>query len=115
MLPMIYMPDCINAAVQLMTADASRLEHHIGFNIAAMSFSAGELAAEIRKHLPEFVCEYAPDERQAIADSWPRSLDDSAARKEWGWTPEYDLDRMTADMLVRLGKRRRAGTFGWPT
>jgi nucleoside-diphosphate-sugar epimerase len=105
-LPMVYMPDCVAAAIQLMEADLASLRHHNGFNIAAMSFSAGELAAEIRKHLPGFVCEYRPDERQAIADSWPRSLDDRDARQEWGWKPEYDLARMTADMLACLRQRR---------
>ena len=110
-LPMIYMSDCIAAATQLMDADESRLEHHNAFNLAAMSFSAGELAAEIRKHIPNFQCEFVPDERQQYADSWPRSIDDSAARREWDWKPEYDLARMTADMLERLGKRMAAGTL----
>ena len=105
-LPMIYMPDCIRAAIQLMDADRSALSHHNGFNVAAMAFSTGELAAEIRKHMPGFVCDYVPDERQAIADSWPRSLDDSAARAEWDWSPEYNLERMTADMLATLRERR---------
>ena len=104
-LPMIYMPDCIKAAIQLMEADLSRLKHHNGFNLAAMSFSAGELAAEIKKHIPEFVCEYKPDFRQEIADSWPRTIDDSAAREEWGWEPSYDLAAMTADMLEKLESR----------
>ena len=108
-LPMIYMPDCIQAAMQLMDADPSALTHHNGFNIAAMSFSTGELAAEIRKHIPDFVCEYAPDARQAIADSWPRSLDDSAARTEWRWSPKYDLAGMTTDMLASLRKRQATG------
>ena len=105
-LPMVYMPDCINAAIKLMEADLSSLQHHNGFNIAAMSFSAGQLAAEIEKHLPEFVCEYKPDERQVIADSWPRSIDDHVARQEWGWQPEYNLARMTADMLAKLRQRQ---------
>jgi nucleoside-diphosphate-sugar epimerase len=105
-LPMIYMPDCIDAAIELMDADLSRLVHHNGFNVAAMSFSVGELAAEIKKHIPEFVCEFAPDERQATADSWPRSIDDSAARAEWDWRPKFDLVRTTADMLARLNQRR---------
>lgn len=105
-LPMVYMPDCIKAALTLMDADLGRLQHHNGYNIAAMSFSAGELAAEIRKHIPEFRCEFRPDSRQAIADSWPRSLDDSAARGEWDWSPDYDLERLTADMLQRLTARR---------
>ena len=108
-LPMMYMPDCIKAAIDLMEADLSRLKHHADFNVAAMSFSAGELAAEIRKHIPEFVCEYKPDFRQAIADSWPRSIDDSAAREEWGWEPSYDLAAMTEDMLEKLGRRHAEG------
>lgn len=108
-LPMMYMPDCIKAAIDLMEADLSQLKHHADFNLAAMSFSAGELAAEIKKHIPEFVCEYKPDFRQAIADSWPRSIDDSVARQEWGWQPEYDLAAMTADMLGKLGRRYAAG------
>ncbi len=108
-LPMVYMPDCIDAAIKLMEADLSSLNHHNGFNLAAMSFSAGQLAAEIKKHLPGFVCHYEPDERQAIADSWPRSIDDSVARREWGWQPQYDLARMTADMLDTLRERQQAG------
>ncbi len=110
-LPMVYMPDCIHAAIKLMEADLSSLKHHNGFNIAAMSFSAGQLASEIKKHLPEFVCEYQPDERQAIADSWPRSIDDRVARQEWGWQPEYDLARMTADMLAKLRQRLQTGSL----
>jgi len=77
-----------------------------------MSFSAGELAAAIRKRLPGFVCDYAPDFRQAIADSWPESIDDSAAREEWGWKPAYDLAAMTEDMLKALSARHAAGTLG---
>ena len=109
MLPMMYMPDCIKSAIDLMEADLSTLKHHADFNLAAMSFSAGELAAEIKKHIPEFVCEYEPDSRQAIADSWPRSIDDSAAREEWGWEPSYDLAAMTVDMLEKLGQRHAEG------
>jgi nucleoside-diphosphate-sugar epimerase len=108
-LPMMYMPDCIKGTIDLMEADFSLLEHHADFNLAAMSFSAGELAAEIKKHIPEFVCQYKPDSRQAIADSWPRSIDDSAAREEWGWQPGYDLAAMTVDMLDKLGKRHAEG------
>lgn len=108
-LPMVYMPDCIHAAITLMEADLAKLDHHNGFNIAAMSFSAGELAAEIKKHLPDFVCDYQPDERQAIADSWPRTIDDSCARHEWGWEPKYDLTQMCADMLDKLRQRQQAG------
>jgi nucleoside-diphosphate-sugar epimerase len=108
-LPMMYMPDCIAAAIELMDADLDALSHHNGYNIASMSFSAGELAAEIRKHIPGFVCEYAPDQRQAIADSWPRSIDDHVARKDWNWQPRYDLERMTTDMLDKLRARLGAG------
>jgi nucleoside-diphosphate-sugar epimerase len=110
-LPMMYMPDCIKSAIDLMEADGSLLQHHADFNVAAMSFSAGELAAEIGKHIPGFVCEYEPDSRQAIADSWPRSIDDSAAREEWGWKPSYDLAAMTVDMLEKLGRRHAEGTL----
>ena len=110
-LPMMYMPDCIKSAIDLMEADLSQLKHHSDFNLAAMSFSAGELAAEIRKHIPDFVCEYEPDSRQAIADSWPRSIDDSAAREEWGWEPEYDLAAMTVDMLDKLRRRHAEGNL----
>lgn len=102
-LPMIYMPDCIHAALSLMDADARRLEHHNAFNLAAMSFSAAELAAEIRRHLPAFQCDFEPDERQAIADTWPRSIDDSEARRQWDWQPQYDLEGMVEDMLRVLG------------
>ncbi len=108
-LPMMYMPDCIKATIDLMEADFSRLKHHADFNLAAMSFSAGELAAEIRKHIPEFEITYEPDFRQAIADSWPRSIDDSAARQEWGWQPSYDLPAMVADMLDKLTRRHAEG------
>ena len=108
-LPMMYMPDCIKGTVDLMEAEFDQLQHHADFNLASMSFSAAELAAEIKKHIPEFECEYRPDSRQAIADSWPRSLDDSAARQEWGWEPEYDLAAMTEDMLEKLGKRHAEG------
>lgn len=108
-LPMMYMPDCIRATIALMEADGCALRHPTEYNLAGMSFSAGELAAEIRKHLPDFVCEFAPDHRQAIADSWPRSIDDSAAREDWGWRPQYDLAGMTADMLRILTRRHEEG------
>ncbi len=108
-LPMMYMPDCIRAAIDLMEADLSKLKHHSNYNLAAMSFSAGELAASIRKHIPEFTCEYQPDFRQEIADSWPRSIDDSAAREEWGWKPDYDLSMLVKDMLEKLEGKLLAG------
>ena len=110
-LPMMYMPDCIKATIDLMEADVSKLVHHCDFNLASMSFSAGELADEIRKHIPDFVCEFKPDFRQDIADSWPRSIDDSVARREWGWKPSYDLPTMTGDMLEKLGKRYEEGNL----
>jgi len=97
-----------------MEADYDRLQHHADFNMAAMRFSAGELAAEIKKHIPDFECEYQPDSRQAIADSWPRSLDDSAARREWGWQPKYDLAAMTVEMLGSLRTRHAEGRL-YPT
>jgi len=108
-LPMMYMPDCIRATIQLMEADLSRLKHHNDFNLAAFSFSPAELVAEIRKHIPDLACAYDPDFRQQIADSWPRSIDDSAAREEWGWKPQYDLSAMVADMLEKLGRRHARG------
>ncbi len=110
-LPMMYMPDCLKATLDLMEADFSRLKHHADFNIAAMSFSAEELAAEIKKHIPEFTVAYEPDYRQAIAESWPETIDDSAAREEWGWRPDYDLAKMTADMLGVLQQRNTSGTL----
>ena len=92
-----------------MEANLSGLEHHSNFNLAAMSFSAGDLAREIKKHVSGFEVEYAPDFRQKIADSWPRSIDDSAARREWGWKPDYDLGAMTVDMVDKLTRRFREG------
>jgi nucleoside-diphosphate-sugar epimerase len=110
-LPMMYMPDCLKATLDLMEADFSRLKHHADFNVTAMSFSASELAAEIKKHIPEFICTYEPDYRQAIAESWPATIDDSAARQEWGWRPDYDLARMTKDMLTVLTKKLKEGAL----
>lgn len=104
-LPMMYMPDCIKAAIDLMEADPSRIKCRTSYNVTAMSFSAGELAAEIKKYILEFECEYKPDFRQKIADSWPMSIDDSVAREEWGWKPTYDLAAMTKDMIEKLTKR----------
>ena len=108
-LPMMYMPDCIKATLDLMNADLSKLRHHSDFNLAAISFSPKELADEIRKHIPDFSISYEPDSRQAIADSWPKTIDDSSARQEWGWEPSYDLAAMTADMLKNLRIRYEAG------
>jgi nucleoside-diphosphate-sugar epimerase len=108
-LPMMYMPDCIKATLDLMDADLSGLVHHADFNLAAISFSPVELAEEIKKHIPEFTIAYEPDSRQAIADSWPKTIDDSAAREEWGWKPGYNLASMTEDMLKNLRIRFDAG------
>ncbi len=109
-LDMMYMPDAIKAAIDLMHADASGLRHRNAFNVTAMNVTPEQLAAEIRKHIPEFVIDYEVDPiRQAIADSWPNSIDDSAAREEWGWQPEYDLAAMTRDMLENLGRKLRVG------
>lgn len=113
-LPMMYMPDCIKATIDLAEADVAKLKHHNDFNVGAMSFSAGELAANIRKHIPEFTCTYVPDFRQQIADSWPMSLDDTCARDEWGWKPGFDLDAMTRDMLAALQQRHKDGKLGYP-
>ena len=110
-LPMMYMPDCIKGTIDLMEADVKKLRHHCDFNMSSMSFSAGELAGEIKKHIPSFKCDYKPDFRQAIADSWPQSIDDSAAREEWGWNPSFDLSSMTKDMLDKLGKRFDEGNL----
>lgn len=108
-LPMMYMPDCIKATLDLMDADLSELVHHADFNLAAISFSPVELAEEMKKHIPEFTIAYEPDSRQAIADSWPKTIDDSAAREEWGWKPGYNLASMTEDMLKNLRIRFTAG------
>jgi nucleoside-diphosphate-sugar epimerase len=104
-LPMMYMPDAIKALIKITEADKKKLKHFCDFNVTAMSFSAGELAAEIKKHIPDFKISYKPDFRQQIADSWPQSLDDTAARKEWGWKPTYDLKKMTSEMLEKLREK----------
>ncbi|HKI86273.1 MAG TPA: L-threonine 3-dehydrogenase [Thermoanaerobaculia bacterium] len=109
-LDMMYMPDCIKAAIDVMEADPAQLIHRNAFNVTAMNFTPAELADEIRKHLPDFTLDYEIDPvRQAIADSWPNSLDDSAAREEWNWRPDYDLAAMTREMLEHLELRLRRG------
>lgn len=105
-LPMMYMPDCIKATIDLMHADRSKLKHHCDFNVSAMSFTAGELANCIKKYIPDFQIEYKPDYRQEIADSWPQTIDDSYAREEWNWCPHYGLDSMTYDMIEKIKKKR---------
>lgn len=100
---MMYMPDALNAITQLLEADPDKLIHRNAFNVTAMSFDPEGIAASIRKHIPEFELSYDVDKtKQAIADSWPNSLDDSAAKAEWGWNPEYNLETMTKDMLEKL-------------
>lgn len=107
-LPMMYMPDCIKGTIDIMEADKSKIKVRTSYNFAGISFSAKELAEEVKKHIPEFEASYEPDFRQKIADSWPKTIDDSDARADWGWKHEYDLARMTEDMLeklkVKLGK-----------
>lgn len=103
LMDMMYMPDALRAAVEIMEADPSKLKHRNSFNITAMSFDPEEIYAKIKEYVPNFEMEYDLDPlRQKIADSWPDSLDDSCAREEWGWKPEYDLDSMTQDMLKNL-------------
>ncbi|MGC4036365.1 MAG: NAD-dependent epimerase/dehydratase family protein [Chitinophagaceae bacterium] len=103
-LPMMYMPDAIRSTIELMEADSSKISVRTSYNLSGMSFSPETIGAEIKKHVPEFNIQYKPDYRQAIADSWPQSIDDSVARRDWGWKEEYDLPRMTADMLHNLNK-----------
>lgn len=103
---MMYMPDALNAIVTLAEADPSKLIHRNAFNITAMSFAPEHIANEIKKHIPEFEMNYQVDPvRQAIADSWPDNIDDSAARDEWGWNPRYNLAAMTSDMLDKLREK----------
>ncbi len=101
-LPMMYMPDAIKATIELMEAPASKIKVRTSYNISGMSFSPKEIAAEIKKHIPEFEMSYKPDYRQQIANSWPQSIDDSVARNDWGWQEEFDLQKMTADMFNNL-------------
>ena len=101
-LPMMYMPDAIRATIELMEAPKENIRTRTSYNISAMSFSPEEIGGEIKKHIPEFSMDYQPDYRQSIANSWPQSIDDSVARKDWGWKHEYDLAHMTKDMLENL-------------
>ena len=103
-LPMMYMPDAIRATLELMEAPADKISVRTSYNVAGMSFSPKEIAASIQAHIPAFEMGYKPDSRQAIADSWPQSIDDSVANKDWGWKPQYDLSLMTKDMLENLRK-----------
>lgn len=102
-LDMMYMPDAIKGAIAIMEADSSKLKHRNAFNVSAMSFAPEDISAEVRKLIPDFTMDYEVDPlRQSIADSWPNSMDDSAARAEWGWQPDYDLPRMCEDMIAKL-------------
>jgi nucleoside-diphosphate-sugar epimerase len=103
---MMYMPDATRAMVELMHADAGRLSVRNAYNVTAMSFTPEDLASAIKRQIPGFSIAYDVDPvRQAIADSWPRSLDDGAARSDWGWEPRFDLAAMTADMIAKLSAR----------
>jgi nucleoside-diphosphate-sugar epimerase len=101
-LPMMYMNDAIRGTIQLAETAFNKLKNHSNFNFAGVSFSCQQLADEIKKHIPEFKISYEPDFRQQIADSWPQSIDDSEARKQWGWKAEYDLQKITEDMIINL-------------
>jgi nucleoside-diphosphate-sugar epimerase len=103
-LPMMYMEDAVRATLELMDAEATSIKVRGGYNIGAMSLSPGEMVQSIRKYIPDFSVSYAPDYRQSIADAWPDSIDDREARADWEWQPQYDLDRMTEDMLKHLKK-----------
>lgn len=105
-LDMMYMPDAIKAGIDLMEADPAKLKHRNAFNVTAMSFDPEIIAAAIKKHIPEFTMDYDVDPvKKAIAETWPNSMNDSAAREEWGWEPEYDLEAMTKDMIEVLSKK----------
>ncbi len=101
-LPMMYMPDAIRATIELMEADANKISVRSSYNLSAVSFSPKEIAEEIKKHIPDFTIDYKVDSRQQIADSWPRSIDDSQAQQDWGWKPEFNLERLTKDMIDNL-------------
>ena len=110
-LPMIYMDDAIRATLMLMDAPADAISVRTSYNVAGMSFSPAQIAAAIKKRIPEFSISYEPDFRQAIADSWPHSIDDTAARKDWGWHPTFDLDSMVDDMIAHLQMRYAIQNF----
>ncbi len=101
-LPMMYMPDAIRATIELMEAPAGKISIRTSYNISGMSFSPKEIAQELIKHIPEFKVSYLPDYRQTIADSWPQSIDDSVARNDWSWREEYNLQKMTEDMIKNI-------------
>ena len=104
---MMFMEDAIRATIEIMSADPAKLSVRSSYNLAAMSFSPGDLARSIRNHMPDFTIEYNPDFRQEIADTWPKSIDDSMAKKDWNWQAQYDLEATTSIMLQKL---KEAGT-----
>lgn len=109
-LDMMYMPDAIDAAIDLMEADPAKLKHRNAFNVSAMSFDPEIIAAEIKKHIPQFTMDYQVEPiKQAIANSWPNNMDDSCARKEWGWNPKWNLEKMTVDMLRAIREKKAKG------
>jgi nucleoside-diphosphate-sugar epimerase len=110
-LPMMYMPDCIDAAIDIIAAPSDSLSTRLGYNLNGISFSAAELAELVRERSPGFAITYEPDFRQAIADSWPDSMDDSRATEDWGWKVKWGLDRMADDMFAKLRRRLAAGTL----
>jgi nucleoside-diphosphate-sugar epimerase len=101
-MPLMYMDDAVKATMQLMEADATKITVRTSYNLTALSFTAGELAAEVAKHVEGFTCDFVPDFRQAIADSWPDTVDDTVARRDWGWSPDYDLPALTEVMLREM-------------
>ncbi len=103
-LPMMYMPDAVRSILDLMSADVGGISVRTSYNVTAFSFSAGELADAIRKSLPDFCCTFHPDFRQEIAETWPTSIDDSVARADWRWAPQFDLEGMVLDMLTHIGQ-----------
>lgn len=104
-LPMMFMDDAIDATIQLMDAPANQLTIRSSYNLAALSFTPKDMAAEIQKHIKDFIITYNPDFRQQIADTWPRSIDDSVAKKDWNWSPKFDLEKMSDEMLAQLGEK----------
>lgn len=110
-LPMMFMPDAIKGTIELMEADASRITVHSSYNISGISFDPAQLASEIKKHIPDFEIDYSPDFRQEIAESWPQSIDDSVATRDWGWNYDYDLEKMTTVMLEEVRRKYNTANF----
>ncbi len=104
-LPMMYMDDAVNATLELMEADSEKIKIRTSYNLTAVSFSAKELADNVAKYVPNFKCTFTPDSRQKIADSWPKTIDDTSARKDWGWKPKFDLDQISMEMIKNLKEK----------